>query len=109
MAGSDPQVAKWTRWIEDPIRRGVVTMHFHRQIWRGVQDIIARNGSLPDSAFWAYHWDLYAITQAVAVRRQADRDQRVASLGRLIEQIRDEPSRLTLDWCSTSGAPNNGT
>jgi hypothetical protein len=97
MAGGT-QVAKWTRWIEDEVRRGVVTMYFHRQVWRGVQKIIEDNGSLPDSAYWAYHFDVYAATQAVAVRRQADRDHRVASLGRLIEEIRDEPSRLTLDW-----------
>jgi hypothetical protein len=88
----DAQVAKWTRWIQDPIRRGVVTMHFHRQIWRGVEKIIAENESLPDSAYWAYHFDVYAVTQAVAVRRQADRDHRVASLRRLIEQSR--PSRF---------------
>ena len=38
--------------IEGPIRRGVLTMYFHRQVWRGVQEVITWNGSLPDSALF---------------------------------------------------------
>ena len=63
-------IEKWTRWIDVPIKGGVITMNHHRQIWRGVAEVIRGNGSLPDSAFWQYHIDIYAATQAMAVRRQ---------------------------------------
>jgi hypothetical protein len=105
----DAQLAKWTRWIERPIYQGVIRMHFHRQIYRGVGEVIRENPSLPDSAYWRYHSDVYAETQAVAVRRQADRDRRVASLRRLIEEIRNEPSRLTWDrWLGLWGDERDG-
>jgi hypothetical protein len=94
----DPQIQRWTRWINDTVYRNVVRIHFHRQIWQGVQEVIRANDQLPPSAFWAYHLELYVDTQAVAVRRQADLDHRVASLGRLISEINDESQRLTSDW-----------
>ena len=92
------RVEKWRRWIDGPIKNGVLTLHHNRQIWRGFQEIVREHGSLPDSAFWAYHLNIYAIAQAVAVRRQTDRDPRVASLQRLLEEVADEPEALTEAW-----------
>ena len=43
--------------------------------------IIEGNRELPDSYWWQFMFDTYAVTQAVAVRRQADLHKDVASLG----------------------------
>jgi hypothetical protein len=93
----DPKIEKWTRWIDGAVYLQVVRIHFHRQIWRGVQGVIRANDALPPSAYWAYHTEVYSDTQTVAVRRQTDLDPRVASLGRLILELREEPQRLTVD------------
>jgi hypothetical protein len=42
--------------------------------------------------------DTYVVTQAVAVRRQAAPYRDVASLGRLVLEIRDDASKLTREW-----------
>jgi len=74
-------------------------MYHHRQIWREVSRIVREHGDMPDSAYWEYHRDIYAATQAVAVRRQAEhRDRRVASLGRLISEVRGDAEQLTPAW-----------
>jgi hypothetical protein len=44
------RVAKWRRWIDGPIKASVITMNHHRQIWRGLAEVIAAHGSLPASA-----------------------------------------------------------
>ena len=87
----DERVEKWTKWIDGPIKNGVIAVHFHRYIWREIGRIIEEHGDLPDSAFWQYHRDLYAVSQAVAVRRQADLHRDTASLARLLVEIRDDP------------------
>jgi len=104
---TDPQVAKWTGWIEGAIQRSVIRMNFHRQIWRGVQQVIQANQQLPPSAYWAYHLEVYVDAQAIAVRRQADLDARVASLARLMQQISEEPERLTRDWWLQQWGPED--
>ena len=45
----DQRVAKWKRWIDGPIKASVITMHHHRQIWRGLAEVIKKNGALPPS------------------------------------------------------------
>ena len=91
-------IDRCTRWIDGPIKGGVITMNHHRQIWRGVAEVIRENGSLPDSAFWQYSIDLYAGTQAMAVRRQGDLDYRVASLARLLTEVAEHAEQLTPEW-----------
>jgi len=63
-----------------------------------VSKMLEENGQLPDSYWWEFMVDTYIVTQAVAVRRQADTHPDVASLGKLIEQVRDDPSGLKRDW-----------
>jgi hypothetical protein len=95
---TDQRIDKWTRWIDGTIKENVLMMHLHRDTWREVSQIIQDNGQLPDSYWWAFMRNTYAPTQAVAVRRQADTHKDVASLGKLIKEIRDEPSKLTRAW-----------
>src|SRR6185503_12401717 len=42
--------------------------------------------------------DIYAATQAMAVRRQGDLDRRVASLARLLSQVAKHAELLTPEW-----------
>jgi hypothetical protein len=95
---SSQRVAKWKRWMDGPIKASVITMNHHRQIWRGLAEIIEAHGSLPPSAYWEHYFDVYAETQAMAVRRQADTHPDVASLGRLLAEVSDDVKNLTPEW-----------
>lgn len=92
---TDQRIEKWVGWIEGIIKDNVLTMHLHRLVWREVSGMLAANSDLPESYWWEFMSDTYATTQAVAVRRQADTMQGVASLGKLIEEISDDATRLT--------------
>jgi hypothetical protein len=94
----DQRVAKWKRWIDGPIKASVITMHHHRQIWQGLAEVIETHGSLPPSAYWEHYFDVYAETQAMAVRRQADLHPDVASLGRLVSEVSEDVNQLTPEW-----------
>ncbi len=92
---ADQRIEKWKHWLNKPIKNGVITLHHHRQIWREIGNIIKENGHLPDSVFWQYHRDLYGITQAIAIRRQADTHKDVASLAKLLVEVRENPEPVT--------------
>jgi hypothetical protein len=92
------RIEKWTRWIDGPIKASVITMNHHRQIWRGIAEIIEEHGTLPPSAYWEHYFDLYAETQSSAVRRQADTHRDVASLAKLLSEIRGDARQLTPEW-----------
>jgi phytoene dehydrogenase-like protein len=94
----DRRIAKWTRWCEGTIERDVLTIQLHRHVWEQLSRIVEENESLPDSYWWEFMRDTYAITQSVAVRRQADTHKGVASLGKLIEEIRDDASRISREF-----------
>jgi hypothetical protein len=96
-ADVDATVAKWRSWIEGPIRSDVVSMHFKRLIWREVAAMMSANptvGEIP-SAFWDFHQENYAVAQAIAIRRQADRDPRTCSLAVLIGEMHNNAELLT--------------
>jgi hypothetical protein len=93
----DGRITKWKRWCDNTIKNDVITLYLHRDAWQEVSKIIDGNRELPDSYWWQFMFDTYAVTQAVAVRRQADLHKDVASLGKLIQEIRDDASRITRD------------
>jgi hypothetical protein len=104
---TDQRIATWTDWITGTINNNVLTMHLQRATWREVVEILQANGQLPDSYWWEFMRDTYGTRQAVAVRRQADTHRDVASLGKLIEEIQDEPTRITRDfWIGLWEEPN---
>ena len=70
-------------------------MHLHSDTWSRVQKLLAANRALPNSYWWEFMADTYGITQAVAVRRQLDTHRDVASLGKLVAEIADEPQIIT--------------
>ncbi len=73
-------------------------MNHHRQIWRGIARIIEEHGALPPSAYWEHYFDVYAETQASAVRRQADTHPDVASLAKLVSEVSGDVKQLTPEW-----------
>jgi hypothetical protein len=103
------RIAKWTRWIEGrTIRDDVLNMHLQRDAWREVSKIIQDHGHLPDSYWWEFMLDTYMTTQAVAIRRQADICKDVASLAKLLQQLRGDPKRVTRDfWIELNRDPDH--
>lgn len=95
---ADQRIEKWQRWIDGQMKTEIVSMHLHRDTWQQVQQIIRDNGALPDSYWWEFMGDTYAIAQAVAVRRQVDVHKDVASLGKLISEVSEEPQLITRDF-----------
>ena len=95
---ADQRIEKWTRWIDGSIKNNVLAMHLHRDAWREVAAILEQNPGLPESYWWEFMLDTYATTQAVAVRRQADRDPQTASLRNLCAELADDASRITRDF-----------
>ena len=60
-----------------------------------MQDVVVANGSLPDSYWWEFLRDTYATTQVTAVRRHVDLSSNVASLKRLLVELRPRPQLLS--------------
>jgi hypothetical protein len=59
-----------------------------------MHEVIGENEKLKNTSsyFWEWLFDIYTKTQASAVRRQADERNDVASLGRLLVEIRKSRS-----------------
>lgn len=92
----DSKVDKWVGWLEKTIDPEVLTIFWQRHVYRTVADMTQRRQPhLPASHFFDYFRDTYAITQAVAVRRQAERSSRVVSLGSLLGEIETDAARPT--------------
>jgi hypothetical protein len=95
---ADERIEKWTRWIDGTIKTNVLTMHLHRETWRTLERTLAENEALPESYWWEFLHDTYAASQAMAVRRQADTHRDVACLGKVIQEVRDDPTRISRDY-----------
>jgi hypothetical protein len=92
---TDSRIEKWLPCLTDEIQPEVMTMNLHRHVFREVGAIVERNATLPPSYWFEFSSETYATTQAVAIRRQAEVDTRVISLGRLIDEIGNDAGRLT--------------
>ena len=78
----------------NPLSRHVYTIHLHRHIYQEMATI-TEAAELPASYYFGFGSQTYATSQAVAIRRLADCDPRVISLGRLITEIAEDPRRFT--------------
>lgn len=90
----DSRYDKWCRWLEE-IDRELTDVFLNRSVWRGVDEILRKNPDLPPSHYFTFQALNYATTEAVAVRRQAEVDPRVVTLGRLIDEISSNPSVMS--------------
>jgi len=97
---TDTRIEKWARWFERGITDDIYTMHLERFAWKRMEAIVNDNPALKgtESYLWEFLFNIYAKTQAVAVRRQADIDDQAASLGRLILEVSETPELLTQSW-----------
>jgi HEPN superfamily AbiU2-like protein len=97
---NDQRVETWATWLDKSVANDVYLMHLERHVWREMHEVIGENNKLKNtnSYFWEWLFDIYTKTQAGAVRRQADERKDVASLGRLLVEIRKSPQLLTRDW-----------
>ena len=84
---TDPRIATWTTWIDGTIKNEFLTMHLHRYAWQEATKLVEDNAELPDSYWWEFMYETYAITQAAAIRRQVDVRRDAASLLRLLNAV----------------------
>jgi hypothetical protein len=86
--------------MDHGISSDVFTMHLHRFAWMRIEQITNDNPALngTESYMWEFMFDTYSRTQASAVRRQADTDPQVVSLGRLISEVAETPELITRDF-----------
>jgi hypothetical protein len=69
---ADSRITNWTERIDGAIKAEVIRMHHHKSAWTRVSAMLAENADLPDSYWWEFMFEIYAMSQAFAVRRQAD-------------------------------------
>ncbi len=94
----DSRITDWTERIDGAIKAEVIRMHHHKSAWTRVSAMLAENADLPDSYWWEFMFEIYAMSQASAVRRQADPRRDVNSLMRLIMDMRKGAAALTKMW-----------
>jgi hypothetical protein len=94
----DPRIKDWTARIDGKVKAEVIRMHHHKSAWDRVSAMLTDNADLPDSYWWEFMFETYAITQASAVRRQADSRRDVDSLMRFIMDVRKGAAALTKTW-----------
>jgi hypothetical protein len=92
---ADSKIEKWFGWLDGRVSGDVHTMYLHRATFQRVREIVLENGQLPESYFFEYMEDTYATSQAVAVRRQAEPNSRVSTLGSLLREMSEDAERVT--------------
>jgi hypothetical protein len=101
---------KWRRWLDGAdgeangkITNEVVAMHARRVPWRELTRLANRRDlPSPDSYWWEWVVDCYAVTQSIAIRRQLDQQTTAVSLGRILRELVDHPGAMTRElWLSS--------
>lgn len=94
----DARLDKWWRWLWHHIAPEIHTLHLQRLVWQESQQVIRSKHALPGSYWWEYLSDTYAVTQAVAIRRQVERRKGVISLARLVLEMTEDAGRLSREF-----------
>jgi hypothetical protein len=98
-AMNDSRRDKWLGWTEGSIRGDVYAMHLNRDVFRELGRMTNdRQPSLPWSYFFDYLGQTYSVAQLIAVRRQAEIGSRVATLGRMLREMTEEPERISREF-----------
>jgi hypothetical protein len=97
----DQEWAEWKAWLGDRIWHQVVEMMAFRQVWDVFFDIFKNAPDVVqgDATFLMWFRLAFARSQAMGVRRMADRRSDVVSLARLIARVRQRPTILSRDRC----------
>lgn len=98
---------RWAEWINGRVRDNVLRLHAQRVVWDGMQEVIGQNPDMPrHSVLWEYLFDTYTTSQAAAIRRLAETQDKSASLAQLLRQIGAGNEVVTREWW-ISGWPTN--
>jgi hypothetical protein len=97
---SDSRIEKWQRWLK-PIQQDVIAMNHRRHVYETIGKIVEAHGSLPPSSVLGFISHTYVVTEAVAIRRQAEASGGVTSLGNLLAELESDASRLCWRWFSS--------
>jgi hypothetical protein len=95
----DSKIEKWRRWAErirTEVIEEVFTNRAAHRAWLEV--VVEANDRIPGSDILDYWVGNYHRSQAVAVRRQIDLDDRSISLGRLLRELEQDRGLLTREW-----------
>ena len=100
-----------TSWFKS-IKNQIFSNHHRRQVYREVMAMVDANAALQvPSAFYTWMRTVYVYDTTIAIRRLVDRDRRVVSFVRLMEEITDHPEVMTRrrfvarypDWLRRAG------
>jgi hypothetical protein len=92
------RIAAWRKRVEGQMYREILVLYEHRRLWLETREILETNPDLPPSVWWDWISDVYSYSQAVAVRRQVDADDRSAGLLRLLIEVEPVSGALTRNW-----------
>lgn len=99
---TDTRIARWAAWIDGSIKNEFVTMHLHRFAWQETARLVEDNAELPESYWWEFMYETYAITQAAAIRRQVDVRRHAGSLLRFLMEVEKGAAAVTRTyWVET--------
>lgn len=91
----DERIKKWCRLMKT-IDGHLIELHYNRSVWLRMQEIVIANPAVPASTWWAFLSSVYSKGQAAGVRRIAGSGAGGgASLRPLLEELADDPGRLT--------------
>lgn len=78
---------RWARWLQRSYD-DVVLLHGYQAQWDELVDVVESNPHIPvPNHVMDFVRDLYGVTIAVGIRRQADKSDDVANLRRLINDV----------------------
>jgi hypothetical protein len=94
VANSDLRYLKWRRWLDD-IDRDLTDVAITRYVWKAIVEVLNEHPAMPPSHMFDVLTRSYAVSQSVAVRRQAEIDSRSVTMGRLLNEISQTPQALS--------------
>jgi hypothetical protein len=94
----DEQFGQWQELLESAIIPDVRWLLVQRYVFREVRSLVERNPRIQrPSVFYSVWGSTFARSALVGLRRQVDEDHRVASLARLLQEIRRAPHVISRD------------
>jgi AbiU2 len=90
----DEMFARWQQEWVPKIDHSMLQLWYHREVWQQVRDMLTREHERfeGDGTFLGPFTKMYVDSQAITVRRLADRSPDAVSFARLLNQIHDHPS-----------------
>ena len=95
-------LANLQAWLEQ-VKPTVIEMHHHRGLWKELHDVIIERVPESPGTFLSHYTKLYVDSQAMAIRRLADRSAGARSLANLVFAIARNPAVIDAVTFSTIG------